>query len=133
MQAIFHAKLLNGVWGDPGVCIDLKFQRRAILFDLGDVTSLSTRILLRVRDIFVSHTHMDHFAGFDHLLRVCLGRDTGVRLYGPQNFISQVEHKLAAYTWNLVQNYATDFVVEVHELQADGRVQRARLRSRSRS
>jgi ribonuclease Z len=130
MQAIFRAKLLNGVWGDPGVCIDLKFQRRAILFDLGDVTSLSTRVLLRVSDIFVSHTHMDHFAGFDHLLRVCLGRDTGVRLYGPQNFISQVEHKLAAYTWNLVQNYATDFVVEAHELQTDGRVERARFPSR---
>jgi ribonuclease Z len=59
---------------------------------------LSTRVLLRVSDVFVSHTHMDHFAGFDHLLRVCLGRDSGVRMYGPPNFISQVEHKLAAYT-----------------------------------
>jgi ribonuclease Z len=73
---------------------------------------------------------MDHFAGFDHLLRVCLGRDTGVRMYGPQHFISQVEHKLAAYTWDLVQNYATDFIVEVHELHRDGRVHRARFRSR---
>jgi ribonuclease Z len=130
MRPIFHAKLVNGVWGDPGVCIDLKFQRRAILFDVGDVRALATRVLLRVSDLFVSHTHMDHFAGFDHLMRVCLGRDTGVRLYGPPNFLSQVEHKLAAYTWNLVQNYAVDFVIEAHELRLDGSVARARFRSR---
>jgi ribonuclease Z len=74
---------------------------------------------------------MDHFAGFDHLMRVCLGRDTGVRLYGPGNFIAQLEHKLAAYTWNLVASYETDFVVTAHELGADGRVQRARFRSRT--
>jgi ribonuclease Z len=132
MRSIFQAKLVNGVWGDPGVWLDLKFQRRAILFDVGDVSSLSTRVLLRVSDIFVSHTHMDHFAGFDHVLRVCLGRDTGVRIYGPRQFISQVEHKLAAYTWNLVHNYQTDFVIEAHELNPDGRVQRARFHSRER-
>ena len=132
MRSIYNAALVNGVWGDPGVCIDLKFQRRAVLFDIGDVTSLSTRVLLRVSDVFVSHTHMDHFAGFDHLLRVCLGRDTGVRMYGPANFISQVGHKLAAYTWNLVHNYASEFVIEVHELHAEGEVKRARFGSRTR-
>jgi ribonuclease Z len=132
MKPSFHAHLVNGVWGDPGLRIDLKFQRRMVLFDIGDVTSLSTRELLRVSDVFVSHTHMDHFAGFDHLLRVCLGRDTGVRLYGPRDFISQVGHKLAAYTWDLVQNYATDFCIEAHELHADGVLHHARFRSRTR-
>lgn len=132
MRPIYHAKLVNGVWGDPGVCIDLKFQRRALLFDIGDVQSLPTRVLLRVSDVFVSHTHMDHFAGFDHLLRVCLGRDIGVRMYGPEHFIAQVEHKLAAYTWNLVHNYSVDFVIDVHELRRDGSVARARFRSRNR-
>jgi ribonuclease Z len=131
-RPIFNATLVNGVWGDPGVCIDLKFQRRALLFDIGDISVLPTRIVLRVSDIFVSHTHMDHFAGFDHLLRVALGRDTGVRLYGPEHFISQVEHKLAAYTWNLVHNYETEFVIEAHELISDSRVRRARFRSRER-
>ncbi len=132
MRPIFEAMLVNPVLGDPGVLVDLKFERRAILFDIGDVTALPTRKLLRVSDIFVSHTHMDHFAGFDHLLRVCLGRDTGVALYGPERFISQLEHKLAAYTWNLIENYATDFVIVAHELDASGRLQRARLRSRAR-
>jgi ribonuclease Z len=132
MRPIFNAQLVNRAFGDPGLYLDLKFERRALLFDIGDITSLSTRKLLRVSDVFVSHTHMDHFAGFDHLLRVCLGRDTGVNLYGPPKFIEQVGHKLAAYTWNLVENYETDFIVEVHELHEGGRVDRARFRSKHR-
>jgi ribonuclease Z len=131
MRPIFEAMLVNRVFGDPGVLIDLKFERRAILFDIGDVSGLPTRKLLRVSDVFVSHTHMDHFAGFDHLLRVCLGRDTGVCLYGPQRFIAQLEHKLAAYTWNLVQNYETDFVITAHELGPDGCMHRAKFPSRT--
>src|ERR1700756_5464947 len=130
MRPIFDAMLVNGVFGDPGVLIDLRYERRAIAFDIGDVSALPPRKLLRVSDVFVSHTHMDHFAGFDHLLRVCLGRSTGVRMYGPPRFISQVEHKLCAYTWNLVQNYETDFVIEASELHGSGRVERARFRSR---
>ncbi len=131
MRPIFQADLVNGPGGDPGLLVDLKFERRALLVDLGDLVALPTRKMLRVSDAFVSHAHMDHFAGFDRLLRVCLGRDTGVRLHGPPGIIAQVGHKLAAYTWNLVQNYASEFVVTVHELHPDGRVERARYGSRS--
>jgi ribonuclease Z len=132
MRPIFQAELVNPPFGDPGLYIDLKFENRALLFDIGDVSRLPTRKLLRITDVFVSHTHMDHFAGFDHLLRVCLGRDTGVHLYGPPQFIDQVEHKLHGYTWNLVDNYASEFVILAHELGATGRVQHARFSSRQR-
>jgi ribonuclease Z len=132
MRPIFQAELVNKSFGDPGVYIDLKFQRRALLFDIGDISALSTRKLLRISDVFVSHTHMDHFYGFDHLLRVCLGRDRGISLYGPAGFISQVEHKLAAYTWNLVENYKTEFVLVAHEVDALSRVRRARFSSHDR-
>jgi ribonuclease Z len=132
MRPIFQAELVNRTFGDPGVYIDLKFERRALLFDIGDITALPTRKLLRVSDVFVSHTHMDHFSGFDHLLRVCLGRDAGVRMFGPEHFIEQLGHKLAAYTWNLVDSYTTDFVVTAHEFDGVGRMRRARFRSRQR-
>jgi ribonuclease Z len=132
MRPIFATELVNGVFGDPALLIDLKFVRRAVLFDIGDVGRVPTRKLLRVSDVFISHAHMDHFAGFDRLLRVCLGRAKGVRLYGPPQFLDRVEHKLAAYTWNVVQNYAADFTVTAHELQPDGRVRIARFGSRAR-
>ncbi len=132
MRPIFQAELVNRAFGDPGVFVDLKFERRAMLLDIGDITALPTRKLLRVRDVFVSHTHMDHFSGFDHLLRVCLGRDRGVSLYGPEKFITHLEHKLAAYTWNLVENYETEFVIVAHEIDSRGCVQRAQFRSTSR-
>jgi ribonuclease Z len=123
---------VNGVFGDPALYIDFRFEKRALLFDLGDIAILPPRKLLRLTDVFVSHAHMDHFAGFDRLLRVCLGRGPLLRLYGPPGFIAQVEHKLSAYTWNKVDRYPGDFTLLAHEVAPDWRMQAARFRSRTR-
>src|SRR5258708_39477287 len=69
MRPIFDAALVNRTFGDPGVLIDLKFERRAILFDIGDVSGLPTRKLLRVSRVFVSPTHMGPFVRFYQLPR----------------------------------------------------------------
>ena len=132
MRPSIQTQLVNGAFGDPALLLDFRFERRALLFDLGDVSRLATRQLLRVSDAFVTHAHMDHFAGFDHLLRVCLGRDTGIALYGPPGFLDQVGHKLAAYTWNVIENYETEFVVTAHEIGLDWRLESARFSSRNR-
>ena len=132
MRPIFTPALVNDPFGDPGLYVDFKFDKRALLFDLGDLTALPPKKILRISDVFVSHTHMDHFFGFDRLLRICLGRDKGMRLYGPPGFVAQVEHKLAAYTWNLVENYPSDFVVEAWEIDAGWHARGARLRCRRR-
>ena len=75
--------LVNGRSGDPALYIETLFEKRAIMFDLGDISSLSPRKIQRVEHVFVSHAHIDHFIGFDHLLRVLVGREKIVRLYGP--------------------------------------------------
>jgi ribonuclease Z len=131
MKPLFHPVLVNGPFEDPGVFIDCLFERRALLFDLGDLQRLAPRKLLRLTDVFVSHTHMDHFMGFDWLLRLTLGRGKTLRLYGPRGFLAQVEHRLLAYTWNLVDGYDQDLVFEVMELLPDDSARRATFRCRA--
>ena len=131
MKPLFHPQLVNAPFGDPALYVEFLFERRALLLDLGDIAALPPRKVLRVTDVLVSHTHMDHFVGFDRLLRLCLGRALTVALWGPAGFIDRVEHKLGAYTWNLVQNYQTDFTLLVGEYCGDGPGPRARFRCRS--
>jgi ribonuclease Z len=118
---MFSAHLINDPFEDPGVYVQFKFRGEALLFDLGDLHALPPRKLLKINHIFVSHTHMDHFIGFDHLLRLCLGRDKRLSLFGPPGFIKNVESRLGAYTWNLVENYNNEFALSVTEAHPDHR------------
>jgi ribonuclease Z len=68
---------------------------------------------------------MDHFIGFDYLLRVCLGRDCHISIFGPPGFHQQVENKINAYTWNLVENYMNDFAIHVMEVHPDYKLLRS--------
>ncbi len=130
MRYLFEPRLVNDAFGDPGLYVDFRDERRALLFDLGDITGLPPRKLMRLSHVFVTHAHMDHFAGFDHLLRVVLGRKPGVALFGGPGFVAQVEHKLRAYTWNVVHRY-DELVIDVCEIGIDGHGLRARFSSRS--
>lgn len=121
---MFTAFLINEPSGDPGVYLELKYRRGACLFDLGDIRNLPPRQIRKLRYVFVSHTHMDHFIGFDHLLRICLGRDQHIALFGPPGFLANVESKFGAYTWNLVRNYTNDFELAATEVHEDHRVTR---------
>ena len=113
MTPSFSPHLVNDQFGDPGLFVEVRWSRRALLFDLGDNTSLSPSRLLRAHDIFVSHTHMDHFIGFDRLLRIALGRGKHLRVFGPPGLIKNIRGKLQGYTWNLVDGYP--LTIEVRE------------------
>ena len=119
MHPRFHPRLINGPFDDPGLYIPFLFENRAILFDLGDIHLLSPKDVLKISHIFVTHTHMDHFIGFDQLLRISLGREKTLHLYGPQKFIQHVEGKLAAYAWNLVGNYRYRLALQLTEVHRD--------------
>jgi ribonuclease Z len=132
MPRHFDPALVNDPFDDPVLYVDLVFERRALLFDIGDISGLPTRKLLRISDIFVTHRHMDHFAGFDHLLRRLLGREKRLGIYGPAGLVDAVEHKLKAYTWNLIEGYDGELTIRAAELDPSGEVKSAIFRGRSR-
>src|SRR5947207_2552175 len=116
MKTTFRPRLLNGQTGDPALLVSLRWQGRALLVDLGRIDRTPAATLLPIEAVFVSHTHMDHFMGFDQLLRLFLARDATLRLYGPAGLADCVAGKLAGYTWNLTDEYA--FTLEVTEITA---------------
>lgn len=78
--------------------------------------------------MFVSHAHIDHFFGFDRLLRVLVGRDKKIHLYGPIGFVNHVHHKLQAYLWNLVDGEPGDLTFVVTEIDPSLSTQTTRFR-----
>ncbi|MBW1857942.1 MAG: ribonuclease Z [Deltaproteobacteria bacterium] len=119
MKPSFHPKLINDSFSDPGLFIPFLFEKRALLFDLGDLSKLSARDILKISHVFVTHTHMDHFIGFDTLLRLLLGRDKEMYLFGPSDFIQKMEAKLSSYTWNLIENYENTLSIHVTEIKRE--------------
>ena len=128
MRPLLHPSLVNGRSGDPALYVETLFEKRAILFDLGDISNLSPRKIQRLEHVFVSHAHIDHFIGFDRLLRVLVGRKKTIRLYGPKGFVAHVQHKLLGYRWNLVDRYVSDLILVVTEIDSSFETQTASFR-----
>lgn len=119
MRPSFLPRLINGPFDDPGLFVPFLLEKRAVIFDLGDIHSLTSRDILKISHAFITHTHMDHFTGFDRLLRLFLGREKKLFLYGPKGFIKNVEGKLAGYSWNLVENFSGFLTLVVTEVHSD--------------
>ncbi len=128
MRPLLHPTLVNGRAGDPALYIETLFERHAILFDLGDISALPPRKVQRIEHVFVSHAHVDHFIGFDRLLRLLVGREKSVRLFGPEGFVEHVQHKLHAYLWNLADRYSCDLVFTVTQVASSLATKTARFR-----
>lgn len=111
MQRVFHG-LVNGSFGDPTLYVESGGY--GTLFDCGHLLPLSEARIHRTRDLFISHAHMDHFFGFDWLLRCFLGADRRIRIFGPEGIAARVGARLDGYTWNIEMDFA--FEAEVHEL-----------------
>jgi ribonuclease Z len=111
MKPVFHIKLLNDYFGDPCLFVRILREKKAVLFDLGTINSLKPADLYKITDVFVTHTHMDHFIGFDTLLRGTLRRNIPLNIYGPPGLLPCIQGKLKGYTWNLIEDYPTEINV----------------------
>jgi ribonuclease Z len=105
MKPTFIHTLINPPFEDPCLFVRIIREKRALLFDIGNINRLHPKDLQKITDVFVTHTHIDHFIGFDSLLRALLRRKTPLRVYGPDSIIDCIEGKLKGYSWNLVREY----------------------------
>lgn len=110
----WHIEALNPPFDDPGFILHHNYSGHALLFDLGNLHRLSAKQILRVSHIFISHGHIDHLIGFDHLLRLTLNRSKHLHIYGPPGIIEMIGHKLKGYCWNLTAHY--ELLVTVHDI-----------------
>jgi ribonuclease Z len=116
---LFHTiepYVCSGLLDDPLLLVRVRPTGRSLLFDCGQLQHLAKRTLRSIDAVFVSHAHMDHFMGLDHLVRHTHVSPRPLDLYGPPGIAARVGHKLAGYDWNLAEAWwRTIRVHEVHE------------------
>ncbi|MDE3269623.1 MAG: hypothetical protein OYH77_05005 [Pseudomonadota bacterium] len=78
---------------------------------------MAIKKLLKVRHVYVSHTHIDHFVGFDRLLRAYVPHHREIEICGAPGIVANIRGKLAGYTWNLLVKGQINFLL--HEVGAD--------------
>ena len=110
----------SGLLDDPVMFINVRPTGRGILLDCGQIHHLAKRVLRSIDALFVSHAHMDHLMGFDHLLRHVHVAPRSIAVYGPPGIAERISHKLAGYDWNLTEEtWCTIVVYEVHPRQVE--------------
>ncbi|MCK5481631.1 MAG: MBL fold metallo-hydrolase, partial [Gammaproteobacteria bacterium] len=115
---MLQVALVNGVFGDSLLHLRLRHQRRSLLFDLGEGARLPARVAHQVSDVFITHAHIDHIAGFLWLLRARIGEFTVCRLYGPPGLAGNIEGLTRGILWDRVGDRGPRFVVtELHDTQ----------------
>jgi ribonuclease Z len=112
----FGVRFVSGRSGDPCVFFFDGNLDLCGLFDLGRTYSLRPGDVRRLDYLLVTHSHIDHFIGFDHILRHSLNRPNVLHIFGPPRITNQVQHRLRSYIWNLRRWLRLE--VRVHEVSA---------------
>lgn len=124
----FKLQPAGGPFDDPALLVTPTNQDTAILLDCGTLHGLKTRDLQKVRWLFLSHLHIDHLIGFDHLLRVRLFSSLPLTVYGPAGTVEVLTHRLRGYAWNLTSG--SPFVISVFDLSSESQAARFRCHDR---
>lgn len=129
MEMMIHPQLVNGSFGDPLVYCLLHHVGRAFAFDMGASFELTNGDLQRLDTLYISHAHIDHLFGFEHLLRANVKLRRTIKIFGPAGIQKNIHGKLQGFTWNLLHGAGLEF--EIHEISGK-RLTRYSLRSRDK-
>lgn len=94
-----NARLLNGSTGDPVLYLDFPDADDAVLFDAGDIHALSDEELADLTAVFVTHHHVDHFIGFDRIVRANIDSDKTLSVFGPVGTIQKTYDRIRSYEY----------------------------------
>lgn len=106
------ASLVNGQTGDAGLLVRVEGRKGLLQLDCGENRHLSHGDIVAVTDLFLSHAHIDHIIGFDHLMRMNLPVEKTIRVFGPPGITEVIGRRLGGYTWNKVATLPLVFEVE---------------------
>ncbi|MCO4781565.1 MAG: hypothetical protein KC646_04520 [Candidatus Cloacimonetes bacterium] len=84
------------------------------MFDCGMASLLNISDITKLRAVFVTHTHIDHFINFDTIIRHRAGGRVPLTITGPLGIAQNVHSKLLGYTWNLIGKSSNCF--EIREI-----------------
>lgn len=117
-------RLVNGSTGDPTLFVDGPRRDDALLIDCGEIAELANDRLADVEAVFLTHHHIDHFIGFDRVLRANIDRDKALHIHGPEGTIRKVYQRIKSYEFPFFP--FQKIVLEVVEVEPD-RLRSARL------
>lgn len=110
-------KIVGFFKDDHSVYLDVKNipgKRQSILIDCGNNHTLQVKDFIRISTVMLSHAHIDHFIGFDNIIRMNLRENKRITVIGPAPVSSILHHRLQGYIWNLI--YDSSFEVEVWDI-----------------
>ncbi len=115
----------GGSWPTPQrntLSIGIRINDEAILFDCGESTQTSlmksSLSLMKIKRIFITHFHGDHFLGLPGLIQTMsfYGRTDQLEIYGPIGASSVLGNLLS------LGYYSLNFEIRIEELRGSGSV-----------
>ena len=113
-RAFRELRLVNGSTGDPALFVDDPGRDNALLSIAERTPALGNDRLGDLEAVFVTHHHVDHFIGFDRIVRANIDRDKAVHVYGPTGTITKVYNRIKSYEYPFFP--FQKIVLEAHEV-----------------
>lgn len=123
---MFTPIIKNNITEDISILVKQSNNSFNYICECGEASRLSIKEIQQTEVIFISHTHIDHFANFDQIIRHQIGIQRKVTICGPKGIAQNIFHKLHAFTWNLISEDAITY--EIIEMLTDQSIQTYELK-----
>lgn len=117
---MFRPEVKSKIGEDICILVSLDNHPWNYLCECGDASELTVKEVQNSNAIFISHTHIDHFANFDTVIRHQIGIQRRIIICGPKGIAEQVQSRIKSYTWNLIERGA--IIYEIREVRSENEI-----------